>query len=107
MTSLEVKAVVTLQEAVPVPPMPDITVPERYRVPRREGLLESRHPIYGVSHKREAVKAEPVEEDEPRKKKKKKNKSQVDDNMEVDVKQEPLDDTEKHKKKKKKKDKDS
>ena len=30
MTSLEVKAVVTLQEAVPVPPMPDITVPERF-----------------------------------------------------------------------------
>jgi len=104
MTSLEVKAVVTLQEAVAVPPMPDITVPERYRVPRREGLLESRHPIYGVTHKREAVKAEP--EEEPRRKKKK-NKSHVDDNMEVDVKQEPLDDTEKHKKKKKKKDKDS
>ena len=29
---LEIKAVVTLQEDVEVPPMPDIQVPERYRV---------------------------------------------------------------------------
>ena len=42
--SLEVAGLVSLQEAVSLPPMPTITVPERYRVPMpqvRPGLSAS------------------------------------------------------------------
>merc|ERR1719150_3293596 len=54
--SLDVKAVVTLQENIDVPPMPEIVVPERYVVPKLEGLKEGRHPIYGTGLKRTSVK---------------------------------------------------
>merc|ERR1712228_34836 len=73
--SLDVKAVVTLQEDIVVPSMPNIEVPERYRVPKLEGLAEGRHPIYGTNLKRINVKDDPDESVEQTKKKKKKRKS--------------------------------
>lgn len=84
------KAVVTLQEDIVVPSMPNIEVPERcqigqlyphnvwlvrYRVPKLEGLAEGRHPIYGTNLKRINVKDDPDESVEQTKKKKKKRKS--------------------------------
>merc|ERR1739842_160539 len=106
--SLEIKSVVTLQEDVQVPPMPEIQVPERYRVPKLEGLAVGRHPIYGTSLKKIDVKTESDESLEPAKKKKKKRrKSGTDDNLEepLVVKEEPESVEEPKKMKKKKKDK--
>merc|ERR1711934_289552 len=89
--SLEIKSVVTLQEDIEVPPMPNIQVPERYRVPKLEGLAVGRHPVYGTSLKRLNVKTESAESLEPAKKKKKKRKSGNNDNLEepLVVKEEP------------------
>merc|ERR1712192_311347 len=105
----EVKGVVTIQEDVQVPPMPEIQVPERYRVPKLEGLAVGRHPIYGTSIKRIDVKTESDESLEPAKKKKKKRgKSGSDDNLGEplsSVKEEPESVEEPKKKKKRKKDK--
>merc|ERR1712181_26552 len=103
--SLEVKAVVTLQEDVQVPSMPEIQVPERYRVPKLEGLAVGRHPIYGTSLKSIDVKPESDKSLEPAKKKKKRRKSGSDDNLGEalsSVKEEP-ESVEEHKKKKKRK----
>merc|ERR1712222_145079 len=103
--ALEVKAVVTLQENVEVPAMPKIQVPERYRVPKLEGLAAGRHPIYGTSLKRIDVKTESDESLEPAKNKKKRRKSVTDDNLGEplsSVKEEP-DNVEEPKKMKKKK----
>ena len=106
--------------------MPDIQVPERYRVhisatssidiillvryrvPKLEGLAVGRHPVYGTSLKRINVKTESDESLEPAKKKKKKRrKSGTDDNLEepLVVKEEPESVEEPKKMKKKKKDK--
>merc|ERR1712192_153062 len=105
----EVKAVVTLQEDVQVPAMPEIQVPERYRVPKLEGLAVGRHPIYGTSLKKIDVKTESDESLEPAKKKKKKRmKSGNDDNLGEalsSVKEEAERVEEPKKKKKRKKDK--
>lgn len=102
---LDIKAVVTFQEHVEVPPMPDIQIPERYKVPKLEGLAVGRHPVYGTSLKR--IKTESDESLEPAKKKKKKRKSGTDNNHEEPpvVKEEPDSVEEPKKKKKKKKDK--
>ena len=105
--------------------MPNIQVPERYkvyiaaifppyillvryRVPKLEGLAVGRHPVYGTSLKRMNVKTESDESLEPEKKKKKKRrKSGTDDNLEepLVMKEEPESSEEPKKMKKKKKDK--
>jgi len=73
--SLDMVGVVTLQEAVVVPPPPKIELPPKYKVPAPQDLQEERHPIYGMAVKRQTVKSElDVSLTEPKKKKKKKHK---------------------------------
>jgi hypothetical protein len=103
--ALEVAGVVTVREAVAVPGMPVITVPERYRVPMPQGLMGGRHPIYGTNLGK--TKTEDCTE-EPKKKKSKKSKKTAVEEPIIElqpVKSEPNEEPVKKKKKKKKEEK--
>ena len=97
---LDVKGIVTLRESVQVPPIPKVEIPQPYKVPHPQNLVE-RHPIYGrqgvAGDKRKLDGEEPEEDVKPKKKKK------AEDSVDLDVNENNLEEKKSKKKKKKEK----